>query len=474
MVEPTLESAIRRLRKETEDGTSIDIDDRMISDHILLWMLPRICSTMEDIGLDTSEAAELNSYYSSNLEEHYDNIDLIRLAIDEQIRKGLIALEDFRSEIALTYGRTGRKPQAVLNTADYWQYLLSPQITKINYIDPIARMNPCNRTTEQERMLDDVRSAMDRDGGRISDYETRRLDMVVRKGKPDTQSLAPVCLDVERIKYWPRLLNKIRYRVVKAMHEYMQWDKKWKNDYLMAKSRLAYKSWLEKNEKHLLDSEVVGRIGKPPELIKPLEYILARAAVVDIFGKKLVAPSREAVEDLKARTLKLDNFELERVRRWDYETGKLSEVTPFWDDHYTGKLNDRPGIFYGTFGPKRNHLSKRFRGMPAYIDLGIVDIYSFLSGEMGEYSHPKHQGSIEQDIREIVSASGYGQALDRLHEELQVIGEALLQYSFCGEDETYEQTKRELQPLITLHGESGLLTINQAADLGFERMSVDD
>lgn len=484
---PTLESAIRRLRKEQEDGTPVDLDDRMISDHILLWMMPRIVSTMKELKLDISEADELDSYYlvdGLKDEEQYD-IDLVRLAIDEQIRKGLIKLDLFRAERALTYGKDlKRKPRAVLHTADYWQYLLSPQITRKRYVTSVAKRGRAKRTKEQQRMLNDVRRAeqdlsehrspKDRDRGRISDYESRFLDMIVRKGKPDTQSLAPVCLDVERIKYWPRLLNKVRYRVVKAMHEYMQWEKKWKNDYLMARSGPGYEHWLGKNERHLLDSEVVGRIGKPPELIKPLEYILARATVVDIFGKKLVAPSREAVEDLKARTLKLDNFELEKVRRWDYKTGQLSEVMPFWDDHYNGKSNNRPGIFYGTFGPKGHQESERFRGMPTYIDLGIVDIYSFLSGEMGEYSHPRHQGSIDKDIRTITSTPGYGQALNRLHEELQVIGETLLQHSFTGEDEEYELTGREFQPLITYHGESGLLTINQARELGFGRMSVDD
>jgi hypothetical protein len=429
---------------------------------------------MEDIGLNTDEATELDNYYLTDLEKHHNNIDLIRLAIDEQIGKGLISLDLFRTERALTYGGTSRKPRAVLNTAKYWSYLLSPGITRKDYVDPISGMNRSNIIPEQQRMLDDVRSANDRDGGRISDYGTRTLDMVVRKGKPDTQSLAPVCLDVERIKYWPRLLNKIRYRVVKAMHEYMQWEKKWKNEYLMARSGPRYESWLDKNERHLLDSEVVGRLEKPPELIKPLEYILARATVVDIFGKKLVAPSREAVEKIKAKTLELDNFELEKVRRWDYRTGQLSDPVAFWDDHYSGKLNDRPGIFYGNFGPIRDYENERFSGMPSYIDLGIVDIYSFLSGEMGEHSHPKHQGSIEQDIKSIIGTPEYGQLLNRLHEDLHVIGETLLQYSFSGKEGTYEETKREHRPLITYHGGSGLLTFDQAAELGFGRITADD
>ena len=93
---------------------------------------------------------------------------------------------------------------------------------------------------------------------------------------------------------------------------------------------------------------------------------------------------------------------------------------------------------------------------------------------MGEHSHPKHQGSIEQDIKSIIGTPEYGQLLNRLHEDLHVIGETLLQYSFSGKEGTYEETKREHRPLITYHGGSGLLTFDQAAELGFGRITADD
>ena len=437
MTNITFKPTIERLHRD------VTLEERLISDHLLILMLPDILdgikSTMGgEIGdVAKTEAAELQLY-----DDEGELAQLAHFDIQEQVNDGKTALDLFRVETPPFYAED-KTPILIPDSLTYWSTLL--ELTEQFYTHISRFKKPKHEQWLMKKAYEDSR---DSDSGFKSVLERRNLDLTIRHGNLRFQRGRDfVYMDVERMKYWDRFLGKMTFRVVKAIKEYKAWNTKWEKEYLKNMGKRNYAGWLGANKKHLLDDETVGRIGKPPEDIDPLEYVLQRATVYDLVGRKMVVVPQKDVSNLKQNVLNLNSFKPETAQLWNYEKRRMGEPHQYFDNHYQLKHDGRfrPGVCYTLLVPNEDIAQTYFGESPEpenprlpVIDLGLVDLRSFIIGELGEHSHAKHEQRIRKSIQgwrnecrtlytlhNTLFAVGY----DFLHggDERSLIGEALEQ-----------------------------------------------